>query len=125
MAALRKMQRALAPGRGDDEVGELPRRGLEHRQLQGLLGSEVGEKAAFGHPGATRQGADTQALEALHAGLVERLGQDGLAGLLALGHGTEIKTNGRFVKCNSSSWTQNEWPPRAAKWPPFARHTGF
>ena len=67
----------------DDVVDEAPAGGVDRRQLQLLLGAEVGEQAALAHVQLGREAADRQALQALDGGEVGGRLEDRLAGRVA------------------------------------------
>ena len=73
-----------AQGRLDHRRAEALRGGADRRQLQLLLGAEVGEEAALAHPQLGGEAADRQPLQALGRGEVDRAVEDRGAGLGAL-----------------------------------------
>src|SRR5688572_6956848 len=89
----------LAQRRDHHRLDELARRLLDDRDLERLLRAEVGEQPALRQPGVLGEPADGQPGEPADAGEVERLGQDGLSRLVALGrHDHQNSTVVLFVK---------------------------
>jgi hypothetical protein len=64
-------------------VDEPPAGGVDGRELQLLLGAEVGEQPALAHPELAREAADGQAFEALDRGEVGSGLEDRLARAVA------------------------------------------
>ena len=80
--AVGRAQRRL-DHRGAEALGG----GGDRRQLQLLLGAEVGEEAALAHPQLGGEAADRQPLQPLDRGEVDGAVEDRGAGLGALGRG--------------------------------------
>ena len=59
-------------------------RGLDRRELQLLLGAEVGEQAALAHPHGLRQAADGEPADALDGDELSRRAEDRLAAALTV-----------------------------------------
>ncbi|HEX2125129.1 MAG TPA: hypothetical protein VHF45_01050, partial [Thermoleophilaceae bacterium] len=58
------------PGRLDDVLDEAPAGGVDRRELQFLLRTEVGEQTALAHAELRGEPPDREPLEALHRGQV-------------------------------------------------------
>jgi len=103
--------------RADHGVREPGRRLVEHRELERLLGPEVGVEAALREPGARRQLTDRQPSEPDPVGGRDAVVDDRLAGSFALGvrwgghcrHPGENSTIVRFCP-----WSSGRTPRRRA-----------
>src|SRR6185369_3764691 len=88
--------------RPDHCVDELPYRGLDHRELERLLRSEVREEPGLGHLELVGELPYGEAIEADRCSDADGTVEDHTAGFFALGHARTISTI--VLICPLGSW---------------------